>query len=60
MRGVYYIEELMRLRGAPCLSQGVTERNCKFRRRISCIGGIIELGFSETSHPIDLLAEALS
>jgi len=52
MRGVYYIEEKMRFRGAACLQQGKTTRNCKFRRRISTIGGIVELGLSETSHPL--------
>jgi hypothetical protein len=52
MRGVYYVEERMRFRDAPCLGQGSTLRNCKFRRRISCIGGIIELGLSESSYPI--------
>jgi len=36
MRGVYWLEDMMRFRGAPCLKQGATVRNCRFGRRIVC------------------------
>ena len=51
MRGVYYIEELMRFRDAACLKRGTTDRNSKYALRVSCMGGIVELGHSESSHP---------
>lgn len=51
MRGVYYIQELMRFRDAACLKQGITDRNAKYALRVSCMGGVVELGHAESSHP---------
>lgn len=51
MRGVYYVEELMRFRDAACLMHRTADRNSKYHLRVSCSGGIVELGHSELSHP---------
>lgn len=52
MRGVYWLEDAMRLRGSPVLRQGQTDRNCRFDRRITCTISISGLKYTEVSHPL--------
>ena len=35
MRGVYWLEDMMRLRSGPFVAQGNADRNCCFRRRLN-------------------------
>jgi hypothetical protein len=63
MRGVYWIEEMMQFRGAPCLQQGVTDRNCRFRRRLTTSISIAEMTYDMTTYPMvytDGLLQAIS
>jgi len=52
MRGVYWLEDMMRFRDAPCLARGTTVRNCRFDRRITC--SVVPGGskYIETSQPL--------
>jgi hypothetical protein len=52
MRGVYWIEEQMRFRGAACLKRGMTERNCKFRRRMVTSISVAERTYDAASYPM--------
>ena len=52
MRGVYWLEDMMRIRGGPFIKRGVTERNCKYRRRITCTVCPSDIKYTETSYPL--------
>lgn len=52
MRGVYWIEEMMRFRGEPCLAREDIVRNCRFRRRITTSISVAELTYATASYPL--------
>jgi len=52
MRGVYWIEEMMRFRGGPFVKTGTTVRDCRFARRLTSSVVPSDAKYEETSHPL--------
>lgn len=52
MRGVYWLEDMLQFRGGPLLERGVAERECRFRRRITCTVCPSDVKYTETSYPL--------
>jgi hypothetical protein len=52
MRGVYWLEDMVRFRGGPFIGRATTERNCKYRRRITCTVCPSDIKYTETSYPL--------
>lgn len=52
MRGVYWLEDMIRFQGGPALERGVTQRDCRQRRRITCTVCPSDIKYTETSSPL--------